>query len=77
MTSRFDWQRTMRIGLGVLGLAPEVFWAMTPREFEAAVRGRLGELDVPAPMTAATLDNLVRKYPDKQQGQTESGTDHA
>jgi uncharacterized phage protein (TIGR02216 family) len=29
-------------GLGVLGLAPDVFWAMTPREFDAALRGRLG-----------------------------------
>ena len=32
----------MAAGLGVLRLAPHVFWAMTPREFDAALRGRLG-----------------------------------
>lgn len=77
MSSRFDWPRTMRIGLGLLGLAPEVFWAMTPREFEAAVRGRFGELDPPPRMTATTLDELVRKYPDKQQGHEDHGSDRA
>jgi uncharacterized phage protein (TIGR02216 family) len=32
----------MEIGLGVLSLSPLVFWAMTPRELQAALSGRFG-----------------------------------
>ena len=32
----------MAVGLGVLGLPPAVFWAMSPKELEAALRGRTG-----------------------------------
>ena len=35
----------MAAGFGLLGLAPAAFWAMTPRELAAALRGRFG----PAP----------------------------
>ena len=33
----------MAIGLGVLGFAPAVFWALTPKELDAALRGRFGD----------------------------------
>ena len=52
----------MSFGLGVLGLAPAVFWAMTPRELDAALRGRLG-LPSLAPSRSA-LDALMQAYPD-------------
>lgn len=35
----FPWRRAMALGLGRLRLAPDVFWAMTPRELQAAIDG--------------------------------------
>ena len=40
----------MAMGLGVLGLAPGAFWAMTPTELEAAIRGRFGQVGCEAPL---------------------------
>ena len=54
----------MAAGLGVLGLAPGVFWAMTPREFDAALRGRLGGAREPAAPTRADLASLMQRFPD-------------
>lgn len=54
----------MGIGLGALGLAPSVFWAMTPREFAAAVRGRTGTSAVARPLGRARFDALMARYPD-------------
>lgn len=59
-----DWDLLMRFGLGVLGLAPDEFWAMTPREFDAAVKGRMGLLHDRAPMTRAGLADLSARFPD-------------
>ena len=58
------WDRLMRAGLGTLGLSPAEFWAMTPRELDAALRGRLGSTpgaDAPA---RADLDALLARFPD-------------
>ena len=55
-----DWAGLMRVGLGVLRLPPEAFWAMTPREFAAAVDAKAG----PAPMGRAELEALRARYPD-------------
>lgn len=60
----FDWDLLMRFGLGALGLAPRDFWRMTPREFDAAVRGKVGAYTDGAPMTSARLTALSRKFPD-------------
>lgn len=54
----------MRLGLGVLALAPAVFWSMTPRELDAAVRGRLGPDIATAPPTQSELGALMRRFPD-------------
>ncbi len=56
----------MAAGLGLLGLPPPTFWAMTPRELEAAIRGRLG-LD--APVSAPRrhdLQQLMQRFPDPE-----------
>ncbi|MEM7270531.1 MAG: rcc01693 family protein [Pseudomonadota bacterium] len=66
MNEGFDWEMLMRFGLGVMGLAPDQFWAMTPREFDAAVKGRLGQLGGAAPMSRAGFEALAEKYPDKE-----------
>ena len=65
----FDWECLMRFGLGVIGLGPTEFWKMTPREFEAAVKGRLGKLPAAAPFSRDRLDALLRQFPD---GETRS-----
>jgi uncharacterized phage protein (TIGR02216 family) len=52
----------MAFGLGVLRLAPDAFWAMTPRELAAAMRALL-PADAAAPSRAG-LSELMRRYPD-------------
>ena len=54
----------MAAGLGLLRLAPRDFWAMTPRELEAALRGLLGPAYTQAPLPRDTLAHLMRRYPD-------------
>ena len=63
MSRAVDWDALMRVGLGRLRLAPETFWAMSPREFAAAVEGALGT--AAAPMTAGRLRDLMAAYPDE------------
>ncbi len=60
----FDWDLLMRFGLGVLGLGPTEFWKMTPTEFEAAAKGRLGQLSDTPPFSRDRLDALLQRFPD-------------
>ena len=64
MSERFDWDMLMRFGLGVVGLGPDEFWKMTPREFQAAVEGRLGRLN--EPMGRDGFEALARRFPDQE-----------
>lgn len=61
----FDWDFLMRFGLGALGLAPRDFWRMTPREFDAAAKGRAGVFRDGRPMTRTRFDALAARYPDE------------
>ena len=57
----FPWKDAIGFGLGVLRLAPDQFWRMTPRELACAietVRGR------GAPLDRGALRELMRSYPD-------------
>jgi uncharacterized phage protein (TIGR02216 family) len=58
----FPWARAIGLGLGVLKLAPDDFWNMTPREFAFALReiGIGGE----APPGRDTLTQLMKRFPD-------------
>jgi uncharacterized phage protein (TIGR02216 family) len=56
----------MEAGLGRLRLPPAVFWAMTPRELEAALRGVFGISHRARPMSRADLAALMDLYPDQQ-----------
>ncbi|WP_280139308.1 rcc01693 family protein [Methyloceanibacter marginalis] len=58
----FSWGDAMKAGLGALRLAPHVFWAMTPREFDAALKGAFG--DVASPLSRRDLAALMGAYPD-------------
>lgn len=54
----------MIAGLGHLGLPPRAFWSMTPRELDAALRGRFGLGAASRPLARDTLDTLMRAFPD-------------
>ncbi|MDX2308464.1 MAG: phage tail assembly chaperone [Hyphomicrobium sp.] len=56
----------MALGLGALALDPRTFWSMTPREFEAAVRGRFGAIAPVAAPHRRHLDDLMKKFPDRE-----------
>lgn len=68
----------MRLGLGVLRLPSETFWRMTPRELKHAADGVFGR--VGAGPTRATLEALLRAYPDVGQelddGPKNAGVQH-
>lgn len=54
----------MALGLGVLALAPHVFWSMTPRELDAALRGRFGESRQTDALSQHDLARLIQQFPD-------------
>jgi len=53
----------MGLGLGHLRLPPNQFWAMTPKELEAAIDAVLG--NAPQPLTRTGMDELIRQFPDE------------
>jgi uncharacterized phage protein (TIGR02216 family) len=62
-----DWPGLMRLGLVRLGLAPDVFWALTPAELLllAGLDGAGLEGGGHAAMTRAGLDALAARFPDR------------
>jgi uncharacterized phage protein (TIGR02216 family) len=62
----FPWREAIGFGLGVLRLPPDAFWRMTPRELACAVAAVRGPQA--APPDRATLDQLMRRFPDKPRG---------
>lgn len=52
----------MALGFGRLGLAPEVFWSLTPRELAAL----LSPGDGHRPPARADLGALMRAHPDRK-----------
>ncbi|MDF3413445.1 phage tail assembly chaperone [Sulfitobacter sp. M57] len=60
-----DWPALMRVGLHGLGLAPDVFWALTPVELQLM----LGTSAQEKPMLRDGLAALMAAYPDREKGQ--------
>lgn len=54
----------MAIALGVLGLAPPMFWALTPKELDAALRGRFGAPQSQS-LKRGDLNRLMQQFPDE------------
>ena len=54
----------MTAGLGMLRLAPDAFWSITPRELDAALRGAFGHVPMPPGMTRSDLAALMTAFPD-------------
>lgn len=61
--TRIAWAKLMRLGLGRMGLAPAVFWDLTPAEFMMMA----GIDETPGAMTRQGLDALVARFPDRQE----------
>ncbi|WP_268777974.1 rcc01693 family protein [Sulfitobacter geojensis] len=59
-----DWPALMGGGLHGLGLAPAVFWALTPVELQMM----LGTSQQKKPMLSDGLAALMAAYPDTEQG---------
>ena len=55
----------MAVGLGRLRLAPDVFWAMTPKEYGAAIDALNPRRGGPAP-GRGVLKALMDAFPDKE-----------
>jgi len=62
--SGLDWPGLMRAGMLGLGLAPEVFWRLSPVELMLM----LGREGAEAPLSRARLDELARAFPDADGG---------
>lgn len=67
----FDWPALMRAGLQGLGLAPSVFWALTPAELLMM----LGEGEGAAPMGRDRLEALAARFPDVTTKESGDGRD--
>ena len=59
--SQVKWPDLMRAGMQGLGLAPDVFWALTPAELQTM----LGDPRKAGPLLSRGLDTLMAAYPDK------------
>lgn len=57
----FPWDEALHAGLCLLRLEPRVFWAMTPREFHAAIGGLRGQGQS---LRRESLEALMRAFPD-------------
>jgi uncharacterized phage protein (TIGR02216 family) len=56
----------MTAGLGMLRLAPDAFWSMTPRELDAAMRGAFGIAPMQPAMTRSDLMAMMAAFPDNE-----------
>lgn len=59
----------MAVGLGLLRLEPKAFWAMTPRELEAALRGLFGPRGSDGPPSRGDLARMMVEFPDRHGAQ--------
>lgn len=62
------WDDLMRLGLGTLRLAPEVFWSMTPIELERALEGAgiLPGAGGAGLMRRGAFEALMARFPDEE-----------
>ncbi len=70
---RLPWDERDRRRYGVLRLAPDAFWAMTPREFALAVRSALGRERRPS--GAPTSTGFSAPTPDQQRRRMAGSSD--
>lgn len=54
----------MALGLGTLGLEAAAFWAITPCELDAMLRGRFGGALAPEAISRSKFMHLMQQFPD-------------
>lgn len=59
----------MAAGMGVFGWAPLVFWSLTPKELDAALRGRFGISGGLEALSGADLAALIKQFPDQERNE--------
>lgn len=59
-SERVAWPQLMRLGLQQLGLAPDVFWNLTPAELMLMA----GVSDAPGGLSRSGLAELEARFPD-------------
>ena len=62
------WRQWLSLGLGVMGLAPDVFWGLSLAEWQAMAEGHALRLARPGrdlPLERRELTDLLAHYPDK------------
>ncbi len=64
--TRIAWQSLMRLGLCQLGLAPAVFWDLTPAELLLLAGAATGE----GALSRADFDTLQARFPDVGRGRS-------
>lgn len=64
----FDWGAVMRAGMQGLGLAPEVFWRLSPAELLLM----LGETGGTPAMRRDAFEALAARFPDTRSHQMET-----
>jgi uncharacterized phage protein (TIGR02216 family) len=62
----FPWAQAVGIGLGVLRLAPDAFWRMTPRELAHAIAAVSGPTALP--LRQGEFAALMARFPDDHHG---------
>jgi len=62
----------MAAGLGLLRLEPRAFWALTPRELDAALRGLFGPERTSSAPSRGELAALMRRFPDPSRSAEET-----
>lgn len=63
------WAEIMAFGFGKLRLSPTVFWSMSLRELNAAIRWHLPNQGNAIAMNRGSLDALMNQFPDKDHGE--------
>lgn len=67
----FTWAEAMGFAFGELGLSPDAFWQMTPREFLAALEWCRGNAALPA-TSRDIFETLYKRYPDQPEMRPET-----
>lgn len=62
--TRFPFEEALGLGITCLRLSPEAFWSLSPREFFGALRMLLGETGRVETPVRASLEALMKRYPD-------------
>ena len=69
MSSQVDdinWQRLYQVCVGMMGIQPDRFWDMSPREIFLAIDGfkEFNGVEESAPLTKNELEQLMELHPD-------------